>query len=223
MNRTLHLLTHLFHSKSQNIGEVKQKDNIADFEEKRLIHLFLKGDKSAYTTIYNQYTDMLFSYGMGMGFERETIKDAIHDVFYKLYFNRNLLKNIDNLKFYLFRMLKNRLIDIHRSDVELSDITDYEMKFSIKVTIMDEMIGEEDKTALQNKIKTLLECLTDRQREGIYLRFMQEMDYEEIAELLNMTPQAARKLIFRAMERMREQGLSAFYFFIIFQFFLRIQ
>ncbi|GHT61958.1 DNA-directed RNA polymerase sigma-70 factor [Bacteroidia bacterium] len=177
-------------------------------------------DEFAYTCLYNQYADTLLAYGIGLGFEKETVKDAIHDVFLKLYFNRESLKDIDNLKFYLLRMLKNRLLDILKTTVDTSDIGIQELNFSITTTILDELIGDEERLALQNKIEKLLSCLTDRQREAIYLRYMQEMSYDEIAGLLKMTPQATRKLIFRAMERMRELDLVLFYFFYIFIFFI---
>ncbi len=188
---------------------------------KQFLRQFDTWDEFAYNYIYDQYVDVLFAYGIGLGFDKETVKDAIHDVYFKLYFDREALKKIENLKFYLLRMLKNRLLDIHKTTMDTSEIGYSEINFSIKTTVLDELIKDEDKLALQNKIEKLLDCLTDRQREAIYLRYMQEMSYEEIAELLKMTPQAARKLIFRAMERMREQSLTLFYIFIILQFFLR--
>jgi RNA polymerase sigma factor (sigma-70 family) len=202
----------------QNFPEKIKRSKSVDFEEKKLLHLFLSGDEKAYTKIYNHYVDMLFAYGVGLGFEREMIKDAIQDVFYKLYFNRKSLRQIDNLKYYLFRMLKNRLLDITKTMMGTNDIDNYEQSFSIKVTILDELILHEDKLILQNKIEKLLACLTNRQREAIYLRFMQEMEYEEIADLLKMTPSATRKLIFRAMERMREQDLSVLILFLSIAF-----
>ncbi|GHV20119.1 DNA-directed RNA polymerase sigma-70 factor [Bacteroidia bacterium] len=180
-------------------------------------------DEFAYTYIYNQYADTLLAYGIGLGFEKETVKDAIHDVFLKFYFNRKPLNDIDNLKYYLFRMLKNRLLDILKTTVNTSDIGYQELNFSVKTTILDELIGDEDRLALQNKIEKLLNSLTDRQREAIYLRYMQEMSYDEIAGLLKMTPQATRKLIFRAMERMRDLNLVLIYFLSFLPFFINKQ
>lgn len=47
---------------------------------------------------------------------------------------------------------------------------------------------------------------------------MQELEYEEIAEIMNMTPHAARKLISRSMKRLRddEQLLLIYFFMLIF-------
>ena len=47
-----------------------------------------KGDETSFSTLYNRYVDDLFSYGMSLGFQKETCKDAIQDTFYKLYISR---------------------------------------------------------------------------------------------------------------------------------------
>ena len=49
---------------------------------------FVDGDDAAFTFIYNKYVDLLLQYGRSLGFEKEVLKDAIQDVFVKLYLNR---------------------------------------------------------------------------------------------------------------------------------------
>ncbi|MDR2626828.1 MAG: sigma-70 family RNA polymerase sigma factor [Dysgonamonadaceae bacterium] len=183
--------------------------------EKQIVYDFIHGSDYAFTSIYNAYVDVLLSYGTGLGFEREVLKDAIQDVFMKLYINRRQLADVQNLKFYLFRSLKNRLLDIQKSLVELNDIADYESNFSVKTTILDEMIEGEDKIAIQQKIDRLLSALTARQREAIYLRFLHEMEYDEIAQLLDMTPQACRKLVFRGIKRIRNENIGLFLIIVL--------
>lgn len=161
----------------------------------------------AFDFIYNTYIDDLLSYGTGLGFNRAILKDAIQDVFFKLYLDKASLKHVKNIKYYLFRSLKNRLLDIYRASRPTCDIADYELDFVVQMTIDEELIDKEDQIIIQNKVKLLLDFLTSRQREAIFLRFIQEMEYEEIGELLKMTPQATRKLVFRAMERMRKHNL----------------
>lgn len=71
---------------------------------------------------------------------------------------------------------------------------------------MDTMIGEEEKSDIKATIESLLNSLTDRQREAIYLRYMQNLDYEEIAELLDMSPGSVRKLVYRAIMSLRKKS-----------------
>lgn len=176
-------------------------------EDHTLLHNFIAGDNNSFSEIYKKYVNELFAYGLGLSFDKEILKDAIQDVFYKFYESKKHLKNVSNLKYYLFRMLKNHLLDIYRSQIYFGDINTLELTFSIKTTVLDEMITEEEKLALQTKIDHLLLTLTDRQREAIYLRFIQEMEYEEIGKLLDMAPQASRKLVSRAIKRMRDEKM----------------
>ena len=71
----------------------------------------------------------------------------------------------------------------------------------------DDIIEAENKKILEQRINKLLDSLTSSQREAIVLRYVHELGYDEIASLLDMTPKASRKLISRAMDRMRNQEL----------------
>ncbi len=176
-------------------------------DEAKLLQSFLAGNKDAFSLIYKKYVNELFAYGMGLGVDRETLKDAIQDVFYKFHENKKQLAAVNNLKYYLLRILKNRLLNIYRAEMKISDESPVELSFTIKSTVLDDLIQEEEQLAIQTKVDNLLKVLTDRQREAIYLRFIQEMEYEEIGKLLEMTPQASRKLVSRAIKRMREEQL----------------
>ncbi len=140
--------------------------------------------------------------------------DAIHDVFYKLCINFRSLSKLDNLKFYLFRSLKNRLIDIQRTNREFAGTLSqdnylYEnLKFEFNVSIEDELIKREDLKAIKQKVEEVLSTLTDRQREIIYLRYIHEYDYEQIAQLLNITIESARNLISKSLTKLKKSTLS---------------
>lgn len=174
-------------------------------EDPILLFSFLKGDNNAFSSIYNKYVDELFAYGIGLGFERETLKDAIQDTFFKFYTNKKLLEGVTHLKYYLFRMLKNRLFDIYKSSNKENIVDVTNLPFLIEPSVLDELVANEDKAAIETEIKNLLEILTDRQKEAVYLRFIQELEYEEVANLLDMTAPAVRKLISRAIKRMRDE------------------
>lgn len=172
-----------------------------------LFDSFLKGDDDAFSFIYDKYIDELFAYGVGLGFDRETLKDAIQDIFVKFYVNKKQLKGVTQLKYYLFRMLKNRLLDIYKSIKREVREEVTELPFLIEPSVLDELVAMEDKLALESEMKVLLNVLTDRQREAVYLRFIEEMEYEEVGVLLDMTAPAVRKLIARAMKRMRDENI----------------
>ena len=169
-------------------------------------------------SIYNRYVDDLHTYALYLGFEKEVIMDAIHDVFCKFAANEKLLQDVSNIKFYLFKSLKNRLYDIYKARkeyAELSAIDLQETPFNIQVTIEERLIGQEEQQQIKNQLAEMLESLTERQREIVYLRYVQEYDYEQISELLNISVHGCRKLLSKAMQNLREKYGTLIFLFLL--------
>jgi RNA polymerase sigma factor, sigma-70 family len=160
-------------------------------------------------SIYNLYVGELFTYGLYLSFEREIVMDAIQDVFYKLAADEKILNDVLNIKFYLFKSLKNRLYDLRRlkkEHVALENIDSaQEMPFHIHVNVEDLLIEEEEQVQIRTEIEQMLNSLTHRQREVIYLRYVQEYDYSQIAELLHISVHGCRKLVSKAITTLREK------------------
>lgn len=170
-------------------------------------------------SLYNLYVDNLYTYALYLGFEKEAIMDAIHDVFCKLAADEKKLHDISNMKLYLFRSLKNRLYDIfkaRREYVGLSIIESEEMPFDIHITIEDLLISREEQLQIERSIAEMLGSLTERQREIVYLRYIQECDYEQIAELLHISVHGCRKLLSKAMQKLRDTyGFKSMLFLLL--------
>ena len=169
-------------------------------------------------SIYNRYVDDLHTYALYLGFEKGIILDAIHDVFCKFAASEKLLQDVSNIKFYLFKSLKNRLYDIYKARkeyAELSAIDLQETPFNIQVTIEERLIGQEEQQQIKNQLAEMLESLTERQREIVYLRYVQEYDYEQISELLNISVHGCRKLLSKAMQNLREKYGTLIFLFLL--------
>jgi RNA polymerase sigma factor (sigma-70 family) len=182
-----------------------------DKDDAVLLDLLTRRDRSAFGFVYSKYANRLLSYGIGLGFDRDTVKDAIHDVFCKIYASSEFWDNIKSLKSYLFKSLKNRLLNMAKPESNLIDLEPEGLEFSVKVTVLDQLIKDEDRYYIQLEVEKYLNSLTGRQREAVYLRFIQELEYEEIAGLLEMTPHGVRKLVSRAIIRMRSQHVSIYF------------
>ena len=170
-------------------------------------------------SLYNLYVDNLYTYALYLGFDKEAIMDAIHDVFCKLVADEKKLHDISNMKLYLFKSLKNRLYDIfkaRREYVGLSIIESEEMPFDIHITIEDLLISREEQLQIEHSIAEMLGSLTERQREIVYLRYIQECDYEQIAELLHISVHGCRKLLSKAMQKLRDTyGFKSMLFLLL--------
>ena len=73
------------------------------------------------------------------------------------------------------------------------------------MNVEDLLIEEEEQQQIKREIEEMLGSLTDRQREIIYLRYVQEYDYPQIAQLLNISVHGCRKLVSKAITSLREK------------------
>ena len=180
--------------------------NITTPDHIRLFSKFIEGDDEAFSFFYEFFINDLYAYGISLGGEKEVVKDAIQDLFLKIYFEEKNFSSIDHLKYFLLKSIKNRLYNIYKSKAVSAStaISEDVLEFSIATTVLDEIIDEEDRTIIKQQVDALLLNLTARQKEAIYLRFIQELEYEEIAEIMNITQHAARKLISRSLKRLRD-------------------
>lgn len=162
-----------------------------------------KDGYDAFSFIYNFYVNDLLSYGVSLGFDEDTCRDAVHDVFCKILIDKKKFLNVNNLTSYIFRAVRNYLFNIRKKNYKISDSFSENIPFSIEITTLESLINREDSEKLKQTVEDLLNELTPRQREVIYLRYMQEMDYEDIAVLMGINYNSARRLVHRSIEHLR--------------------
>lgn len=163
---------------------------------------FKAGDKSALSYIYCQHFHSLFQYGIRFKDDPEFVKDCIQDAFYQLMKAGRQLSTTDNIRYYLFRTLKNVIYKRFEKErkAQLSEILTFNAPFSLE----EEILEKENITTTEKALAGALKNLSSRQREIIYLRYECEMEYEKICEIMNLKNDSARKLVFRAIKALRE-------------------
>lgn len=185
---------------------MKEKDKAGKFWRKLVEG---RDDYEAFSHLYNLYINDLLSYGISLGFPDETCRDAAHDVFFKVFTEKKRLSAVQKPTAYLFRSFRNHLLNIQKREHRFTpDDTFDTHPFTTEITILDNLIDKEEAQRLKSLVTALLNELTPRQREAIYLRYMQEMEYEDIALLLNMNANSARRLVSRALENLRNNALD---------------
>lgn len=166
--------------------------------------LFLGGDEDSLAEIYRRQYRNLYAYGTKFISDDELVKDCIQDLFIKLHCNRKQLRETVNLNTYLIRALKNKLFDSISSYTPMQDIEN--LPFDLKAD--DDFIylfeDSDDDLLQKQKLQKVLDLLSHRQRESIYLRYVQELDYEEVASILEINYQSAKNLVSRTLIKLRE-------------------
>ena len=168
-----------------------------------------------FIALYKFYYQDLYAYGVSLGFNTEDVKDAIQEVYLKLYFNERLCIDEKKIKFYLLRSVRNQLIDWERTKKDTSSIEEEERSFKLSVSVEESFISDEEDLLLKKRVNRILDLLTDHQREIVYLHFIEEMPYEEIAVMLNMKIQTVRGQVFKAVEKLRKLDSKDYFLFFL--------
>jgi RNA polymerase sigma factor (sigma-70 family) len=166
---------------------------------------FRNGNTEAFTDIYEWFYPKLYAYGRKFIMDNEQIRDIIQDLFIKLYTKPNLVVNADTFSTYLFTSFRNACINQAQHSllhVNIKTVSDFELPFEVAEDIIE---TQEEEQQIYRQVEIILNNLTPRQREVIYLRFIQELNYEEISRIMNLSGQAARNLIHRAIESVRKK------------------
>lgn len=173
-------------------------------EDNVLWAMFKQGDNDALALIYADHSKKLYLYGLKLTSNREIIEDSIHDLFSDLVKNRRNLGATDNIHFYLIKSFKRRLqrqLQKERRYDLNGKVEDF--VFDITYSIDHELINKE---ASDHRLKLLNQALSEispRQKEAIYLRITEELEYEQIAEIMEVSVESCRNLISKAIKSLK--------------------
>lgn len=187
-------------------------------DQKHIISLwiqFLDGNENAFSQLYCLFLDDLLTYGRRVGGDNEMVEDLIQDLFLKFYQKKIILEDNTRLRPFLFRALKNLIYNQLLRNAKLQPLPDYDFAFDLNYTI-DEQLSLTQDQGLSDEIHHILKGLTGRQKEIIYLRFVHEMSFEEISEIMEINIQSARNLLTRSMEKLRKEVSSTTILFFIY-------
>ncbi|MBD2700210.1 sigma-70 family RNA polymerase sigma factor [Spirosoma sp. BT702] len=160
----------------------------------------------------------MYRYGMSLVSASESfVFDCIHDVFTEIWVKRARLTIPENVRYYLLKALKVRILHVlQRQQRPSQSISQFDFDELWAEPSSEELFTEqEDKGNREQLIQKLISQLPPRQQEAIRLRFVEELDYGEIAEVLDINRQSAQNLVFRGIEKLR-QWVLVFLFLQIF-------
>ncbi|HEY4784970.1 MAG TPA: RNA polymerase sigma factor [Bacteroidales bacterium] len=177
---------------------------------------FMGGDQAALSQIFLEFHDDLFNYGMKLSANDDIVKDSIQDLFLKLWKNRQNLDKVKVIKPYLFKSLRHHIFDSIelRKSLRLTD-EESNRAFEVVYSHEDFLIDEQINTETRDKVIQALNQLTPRQREAIYLRYFEELEFSTVAQVMEMNVQSVRNTIHRGMQVMRDLMVLHVFFLML--------
>ena len=181
---------------------------------------FRTGSEAAFSRIYRQHAKVLLTYGKKMVNQPRLVEDCLHDLFIELWERKQYLGATDSIRLYLLKALKNKLLRAaaRQSRLHLEGAPGEDYHFNFSFSFESELINSQLSAEQEERLKASVASLSQNQREIIFHRFYSDLNYEQIAEVMNINYQSVKNLMFRAMRALRQQmGVVILYLLAVTQ------
>lgn len=174
------------------------------------IHLWQnvkKDNELAFSILYNKYTQRLYNYGMHTCHDYDLVMDCLQELFSSIWEKRSNLSVVHSVSSYLFKSFRRLLMKklTWRRRFLLSIETQQNRCFQVTLPVEHAMEEEELDAERAEKIKRGLSSLTKRQREAIFLKFYNGLNYSDIASIMELQVDSVYNIISKAIDCLRQQ------------------
>ena len=190
--------------------------NLTKEQEQTLWKDMISGNKKSFEDLYNQYFQALINYGFRITKNENLIEDAVQELFISIWNNRTNLSEVNEVKFYLYRSLKNRILRQLEKDIfDKSEDVDVYLDFLISISEEQKKIDSEQFDANLDTLQRAIAHLPIRQQEVINLKYFHDFTLDEIAKLMDVNKQSVSNLLFRSYAILRKhlKNLTILIFF----------
>ncbi|HCI05487.1 TPA: hypothetical protein DEX28_01955 [Patescibacteria group bacterium] len=155
---------------------------------------------SGFSLVYDYYSPLIWKHIFLRVSLKEEANDLTSEVFLKTWDYLNSGKKIKKIKSFLYRTADNLIVDWYRSKKRVSsleqDVSEDENSLVQDPLLEDKIIVSEEVESLMKKIDRLQE----KERKILLLRFVDELEIEEISEILGKSKGAITVAIHRALK-----------------------
>jgi RNA polymerase sigma-70 factor (ECF subfamily) len=157
------------------------------------------------TALVRRYERPLCSYAFSLLRNLEWARDAVQDTFLRLC-GQKPEKLKDREAPWLFRVCRNRSLDILRKETPMQAMSDpQEAELTSKERSPDEQAARGD---LGRLLPRFLSALPKNQQEVIRLKFQQQLSYREIAQCTQLSESNVGFLLHTGLKTLREQMIN---------------
>lgn len=183
-------------------------------KDSAIIEKVLDGDASAFEMLILKYQSRLFAISMNVVKNRELAEDITQEAYLKAFQKLDTLKNQEQFFPWIKRIALNIALNHFEKEKRVMDVENEDDEVSFFENIASGESPEEltVKEELHRYVRSFVEALPDKLRVVIVLREIEDMSYEEIAEMMNIPLGTVRSRLFNARQiikdRLINQGLA---------------
>ena len=172
-----------------------------------ILQLIAQDTPQGWALLMRRHYDALYNYGGRFTSDEDVIKDAIQEVLINLWERRATVGSIRSLRYYLVAAVKNKIISALRRSMRHEDLDTaaqenqygFHIEFSTEKIVLNGQVPLAEATG----IRDMLDRLSPRQKEVIYLKYYQQLTHSQIAQLLGISPQSLYNLLHESLRKLR--------------------
>lgn len=168
--------------------------------DSNLIDLIREDHIEAFHALYNRYKAALLVFA-AQRVDKLIAEDLVHDVFMGMWRNRNQLVIADEISGYLFKAMRNRIIDHMARDTHAKRYLDSLEEYSYSFSLTDAKIREDN---FMERLEDLLKRYGPQYQTIVHMR-MQGYSNKEIAEALGLSEKTIRNQTWMLMKYLRSK------------------
>lgn len=176
------------------------------YTEQELLRLVTEGDRNAFTQIYNNYRNKIYSIAFELTESTTVAEEIVQDTFLKIWVKRESLLEVEHFRAYLFTITRNYVFTALKRIAR---------KESIEVSVIQDAPLYENDTedrVLNNEYTRILQAAIDRlpeQQKQVYNLIKKEgLKREEAAAALHLSPETVKTHLAQAMRSIRTYCLA---------------
>jgi len=158
------------------------------------------GQEDAFASIYNLYFEKIFRFIFYRVSHKEVAEDLSEEVFVKAYTKLSTIEKDDSFEGWLYQIARNKVIDYYREKKQTVALEDVENILEYESNIIDvlELKGQ------QKIFLSLLKELGPDQQLVLKLKFLENLENDQIAQIMEKKEGAIRVIQHRAIIRLQE-------------------
>ncbi len=162
-------------------------------QETGLVERIKRNDKEAFKELYLIYYERLFRYAWNRTRSEERSAEFVQELFVRVWFNRNRLDPAQSITAYLFRALKNLMIDASK------------LSSSKNLHLEDSRVSSAGKDIdLKIDLDNAVNSLPSKLREVYLLSRRDGFKYSEISTICEISVKAVEKRMAKALVILRK-------------------
>lgn len=172
--------------------------------ESQYIKDLKNGSRKAFNALYEIYSSRLYGYCYQWTKSHEDAEEIVQDVFVKLWIHRDSIENEETILYFVFKIAKNQLINMYRSNVNSAiyeEYLQYSNTSSLSIDDTAYAVEYDDFCKLLNKIK---ETLPETQQKVYEYSKLRHFSNQEIADALGLSEQTVKNQLSLALKVFRE-------------------